>query len=135
MSSDRTERAKVFIYGQIGEVLNELDQDRILAIIQDNPNNHLFQISLDEILDLLDQIEKLKPLLEAVPEKDRGKVHIGGLNEFLEAFKGHCKKARLFRELAKFTRDDMDELSQGSLLLGETEETGFMEVSDYDEDE
>lgn len=126
MSGDRTERAKVFIYGQIGEILNDLDKKRLMGIIQNNPNTHLFQISLSEILEILNQIEKLE-IPELAP-KDRKGVYIAGIGELLASIKDHNYKSNLFRELAEFSREDLDDLSRGSLLLGETEQTGLMEV-------
>lgn len=133
MSSDRAERAKVFIYGQLGEVLADIDKDRLLSIMQENPNNHLFKISLNEIMDFLEDLDKLKGIIKAVDKSDI-KAHIVGLNDFLTKIKDHKHKANLFREMSRFMKDGMDELSRGSMLLGETEQTGLMEIGEYEED-
>lgn len=106
-SSDKVEAGKIFVWGQAGQILKDLDEKRMLAIAQHNPNYYLSLMANSEI----------KDIIKAIMDKDFDlpdniKKDIINLNE----------KDCIFREVAKFLREAEDMLSTGSFLTGEMDE-------------
>lgn len=102
MDSDRIEASRIFIFGQIGQKLKELDDRRLLAIAHERPHRYLSTLANEDIEALVSDLMESGELdLEA----------IGEINEL----------DNTFREIAKFLHESDDMLSTGSFILGQIE--------------
>ena len=105
MNNDRIDASKIFIWGQIGQSLKDMDEQRILAIAQKNYGYHLGILSNREILLLIDE---MKSGIEYQELKDK--------------FTAINITDNIFREIAKFLHHEpRDLLSIGSFVTGEVE--------------
>lgn len=107
MTEDRTDRAKVFIWGEIGELLKEKDRDRLLAVIQSRPEYYLGQKASRDIDEI---IIDLLASGDITPELEARIIEINELDS-------------IFRETAKLLRESDDMLSIGSMALGELDKS------------
>lgn len=102
MDSDRIEASRIFIFGQIGQQLKEMDERRLIAIAHNKPHRHLSTIANEDIEELIATLFNSDELdFEALAE----------INEL----------DNNFREIAKFLHDSDDMLSTGSFILGQLE--------------
>ena len=120
ISTDAIERSKIFVWGDYGQVLKDMDSKRIHAIAQVNPDRFLAIISnceIDLILDLILNKELPKDFEKMIMELE--------------------SKDTMFKEIAKFLSRQTDMLSVGSFLTGEKESNkAFMQVfNDGESDE
>lgn len=114
MITDNIDRGKIFIWGNFGKELKDLDKDRCLGIAQNNAEYYLTKISLDNIFEVL-QILKDK---EALTDNE--------INKIYEIINDDNKKHKLFSELNKFLTKSNDMLSIGSFLTGELDNSSKM---------
>lgn len=114
LTTEAMEGAKVFIWGQVGDQLKKLDPDRILAIAQHDPARHL-------------HIQANKDIGRVMAEiMDTGTV----TNKHKEALARADYLDMLFQEVADFLHKNLDPLSTGSFLVGETEsKEAFLKVN------
>ena len=105
MSNDNIDGGKIFVWGQIGEMLKELDKKRLISIAEKNSNYTYSRMANDEILDLVRR-------MKAGESFDKIKPDIDELNEL----------DNIFREIAEFLHEKPhDMLSIGSFITGELE--------------
>lgn len=106
MSSDKVELSNVFVWGNVGKKLEELDKDRMLCLAQQNPNHSLSIIA---------NLEVDKIIQDLFIDKD--------IPEFTDEIKEKILKLNnadnTFREIAKFMRYKQDMLSIGSAITGQ----------------
>ncbi len=123
-NSDAVRKSKIFVWGQIGEMLKEMDPERVLAILQSNPNTSLYNLFR----------ERLRPLLKKLHDNE-GNAAIQ--EPLLEELKAQVDGANNFREISKYMHDKLDDLSIGSSVLGETQnpEAEHDDVTVDDEEE
>lgn len=107
-NSEAVKKSIVFIWGQMGEKLKDIDQDRMIACMEKNPNITLYNIFR----------EKIRPILNRIRDNHENS-NPGGVSIGRDDLKNEIEKANKFREISKFMRDELDELSMGSALLGE----------------
>lgn len=100
--SDSVKKTKVLVYGKMGEDLASLDKERLLACIQHDPDFAFSRIALKNLHGLFKEIKKSKPD-----------------DDLKEKVMKQVKLSHDFREFADFFREDMDELSRGSAIMGE----------------
>lgn len=103
--SDSAERGKIFVWGDYGQSLKNIDEKRIHAIAQSNPNHYLAMISNSEISEIIKEIVENGELSESTKQKIQKSV----------------SNDSLFSEIAKLLRVQTDMLSIGSFLTGEKE--------------
>lgn len=106
MSEERVEKATIFIFGQLGEKLRELDDERLLAILQAKPDYFLGQKASQEIDELLDKL-----LADELTDEE--------LDRALDLAIIINERDSIYREVARFMHDSDDMLSVGSMTLGE----------------
>lgn len=115
--TDQQEAGKIFIWGQVGKQLQDLDKTRMLAIIQDKPNIHLSRLANDEILKASD---KLFEGDDIDPDK---------LAEYRKTITQTNDLDNVFRQTAQLLKDSNDMLSIGSAMTGEIEnKKGYLKI-------
>ena len=106
LSSDKVEASINFVWGNVGEQLKALDEIRMLALAQSNPNYSLSVITNIEMESLIKEIFD--------SENEIGFFTTELKNKIVEL----NKKDVTFREIAKFFKDSNDMLSVGSTITG-----------------
>lgn len=92
--------SKIFVYGQVSELLNQKDKKRVIAILQNDPNYYLSLLNNIEMTDLYTKF------------KSNPKKLIDELNKI-------SNNDNMFREISAFMHDTNDMLSIGSFVMGE----------------
>lgn len=107
LDSSGYEDGKILVFAKLGKQLKEIDEKRILAIAQDNPNKYLFNIYENEITILLEKLENIDD--DNVKEFKK---------QILKDLLRHNETDNIFYELNKFLTKSDDMLSIGSFLTG-----------------
>lgn len=110
MTTDSIERSKIFIWGQVGKQLKDMDDERMLAIAQDDPDYFMSILANRDISEIIIQIIKEKGL-----SKESKKL-ILAVNKF----------DSVFREISQFMQHTEDMLSIGSFMTGELDKKKAM---------
>lgn len=100
--------SKIFIYGQIGDSLQKRDKERLLGVLQHNPDYFLSLLANQDISGLLDLFREAD--YKITPELKKLIYQINSNDA-------------IFREIARFMQDSGDMLSSGSMVLGEVDKT------------
>ena len=119
MNNDAIDGGKIFIWAQVGEMLKQLDEKRILCIAQQNANYSLSVMANDEILKHVSLMKKTDDITDEQ------------LDEIIRILTDTNYRDNLFREITKFLqREPHDLLSIGSFITGEIEsKTAFLDLS------
>lgn len=121
--SEQVDKSKIFIFGQVGEKLKAKDPDLLLSILEQDPNNHLYNSFR----------RKLRPLREKLKSSTNDAISASITRDDI---KDEIDTAHIFREIGEFMRSgDMDELSTGSLVLGEVKNPEAEQSDIYDDDD
>lgn len=103
--------AKILVWGAVGDKLKSLDKNRMLALIQDDPDYFLSVIANIEVDEL---IAKLISLGEDCTDEEF---------KTIKAFIRRINKLdAVFMEATKFLHDSGDMLATGSFITGEFEQ-------------
>lgn len=104
---DNADRGKILVWGNFGKEIKKLDEKRLFAVTQNNPDyflNLILSDELDIIFDkLIDEIENDNKISDETLEK---------------IFKSN-NLHNLFKEINEFLTQSDDMLSIGSFLTGE----------------
>lgn len=105
------EGAKILVWGAVGDKLKTLDKQRMLALIQDNPDYFLSVIANIEVDKIVRMLMKLADDCS---------------DEEFKVIKSMIKKVNqldaVFFEATKFLHESGDMLATGSFITGEFEE-------------
>lgn len=112
MESSNQQDGLIFVWGNFGKKLEDMDSERLFAIAQKNADKFLSVLYLQDIekCDLLNKV--IKSSKEGLT--DETKKTILDLN----------KKHTIFKETHAFFQDNKDNLSVGSLVTGEVDKSG-----------
>lgn len=103
---DNVDRGKTLVWGNFGKEIKDLDEKRLYAIAQNNPEYYLNLILTEELDIIFDK------LLSALDNDE-------DIDEFLNEIFDSNKKHNLFKEINSFLTQSDDMLSIGSFLTGE----------------
>lgn len=110
--SDAIDQAKITVFGMLGEDLKEMDNERLIAIVNENPDLLLFMIANVEIEDIFNFIESNK---DRLTEKNRENLIKEVKKRIMEANKKHI----IFKQVANFlNQENRDYLAIGGLTVG-----------------
>lgn len=112
-SSEQIEASKIFVWGQIGERLKKLDSERMLCIAQKNPHHALSVQANIEISEIIQLILSMPKAFKEMPDDLKKKI--------IDTVKTHNHLDTTFRQINKYFQEFPDNLSTGSLIMGETE--------------
>lgn len=120
VSTSEIEKSKIFIWGDIGQDIKDLDKLRMMAIAHDNPSFHLSCIANRELFDILDKMDKEQ---EITPD-------------IMKDIKRTNELDNSFREIAEFLHESDDMLSTGSFIVGQKGlKSGIMDITGVDEND
>lgn len=102
----------IFVWGNFGKKLEDMDKERLFAIAQKNADKYLSVLYLKDI----EKCDLLKKVIDSSEKglTDESKKMILELN----------KKHTIFKETHAFFKDNRDNLSVGSLITGEVDKSG-----------
>ena len=118
LTTDKIEAGKIFVWGNIGKDIKALDEDRMLAVAQKDPDYHLALKCNSEVSDIVKALRDSKGVLT-----DKIKSMVINTNN----------KDNLFREISAFLQESEDMLSIGSFMTGEmAKKTALMKLMEDD---
>lgn len=104
------EGAKILVWGAVGDKLKTLDKNRMLALIQEDPDYYLSVITNMEMDEVIKALLSLEGTDEEIPDS-------------LEALIYKMNKLdTIFIEATKFLHESGDMLATGSFITGEFEQ-------------
>lgn len=109
---DNTQDGLIFVWGNFGKKLSDLDAERLFAIAQKNADKFLSILYLKDIDDI--------NLIDKVIDESENGLTIETKKLIMEL----NKKDTIFREIHKFFQINQDNLSVGSLLTGNIDKSG-----------
>lgn len=112
---DETDKGKIFVWGNFGKEIKKLDEKRLLAICQNNPDYFLSLIYCDELEKIFNK------LLSEIDELEKDEMVS---DEILNAIFENNKLHDLFNEINDFLTQSNDMISIGSFLTGEFDKSG-----------
>lgn len=111
MYSNNQDRGLIFVWGDYGKKLQDLDKERLFVLSQNNPERYLFTEYNKEISSIIKLIENLPKDTKEIPDNI--------IKMILELNKKHT----IFNETNKFFKFNPDNLSIGSILAGEKDKS------------
>jgi len=106
------EGAKILVFGAVGDKLKKLDPERMMSVIQSNPDYFLSVIGNMESIEMIDKILKWA----------HNKESVNIPKDIQEAIFKTTKHDSLFKETSDFLHESNDILATGSFVTGEFEQ-------------
>lgn len=110
--SGGTEGAKILVFGAVGDKLKKLDPDRMMAVIQSDPDYFL------AILGNMESIKAIDAIIEWANSDNTDDLPDTIKKEIFKT----TKHDSLFKEIAQYLNDSNDILATGSFVTGEFEQ-------------
>ena len=108
-----TDGAKILVWGAVGDLLKSLDKQRMLALVQHDPDFYLSVIANMETDTLIDKILQLS---------EDGEETDGDFKEIEKMVYKINKLDTIFAEATEFLHESGDMLATGSFITGEFEQ-------------
>ena len=109
MNNDKQNDSTNLVWSYVGEWFKRIDNERMIAIAQNNPNYFLSQFAQKEAFEIIEALENNKWEFD---------------DNILELISESNKKDNAFRETAKYLNQSDDKLSAGSFITGNIVKTG-----------